>query len=133
MQPTSPGWETLTIKPAPGNLSYGHYTLPTVKGPIKANFKQSLGKIAGTDDNSGGGGGWSFQLSVELPRAVTASVSVPRRNKESGSMLTVFRADEGHTPEVVAMTVEEQDHHLTVRGIGPGRHRFALAKPKLAD
>ena len=68
IQPTSPGWKTLTIKPAPGNLTHGHYTLPTVKGPVKADFKQSLG--ARTHDDAS-----SFELSVELPRDVTATVS----------------------------------------------------------
>ena len=28
--------------------------------------------------------------------------------------------------------VEEQEHHLTVRGVGPGRHRFVLAKVNVA-
>ena len=118
IQPTSPGWETLTIKPAPGNLAHGHYTLPTVKGPVKADFKQSLS------------GASSFELSVELPRDVTATVSVPRRNKESASMLTVY--SEQASGEVVDqhqvnVDVEEQEHHLTVRGVGSGRHRFVLA------
>eukprot|EP01047_Picozoa_sp_COSAG01_P029215 COSAG01_NODE_1996_length_8691_cov_10.109055_6_plen_86_part_00 len=27
IQPTTPGWKTLTIKPAPGNLTHGRYTL----------------------------------------------------------------------------------------------------------
>jgi hypothetical protein len=119
MQPTSPGWKTLTIKPAPGNLTHGQYTLPTVKGPVKADFKQSLGGARTQGDAS------SFELSVELPRGVTATVSVPRRNKESASMLTVYGEA---AAEVVDVKVEEQEHHLTVLGVGPGRHRFVLAK-----
>ena len=115
IQPTSPGWKTVTIKPAPGNLVFGNYTLPTVKGPIKAGFKQNL--VAH--------GSWSFELSVELPRDVMAVVSVPRRNKESASMLTVN--GEAAT-EIFSVKVEEQEHHLTVSGVGPGRHRFVLAK-----
>eukprot|EP01051_Picozoa_sp_SAG22_P006450 SAG22_NODE_423_length_10665_cov_7.110543_3_plen_257_part_00 len=121
IQPTAPGWKTLTIKPAPGNLTHGHYTLPTVKGPVKADFKQSLGG-ARTDSDAP-----RFELSVELPRDVTATVSVPRRNKESAAMLTVY-SEASAKEEVVGVNVEEQEHHLAVRGVGPGRHRFVLAR-----
>ena len=114
IQPTSPGFKTLNIKPAPGNLTHGNYTMPTVKGPVKAGFRQSLGARAH--------GEFSFELSVELPRGVTAAVSVPRRNRESASMLTVYGE------AIVGAKVEEQEHHLVVRGVGPGRHRFVLAK-----
>eukprot|EP01050_Picozoa_sp_SAG11_P022270 SAG11_NODE_4170_length_2028_cov_1.729393_1_plen_258_part_00 len=119
IQPTSPGWKTLAIKPAPGNLTHGHYTLPTLRGPVKADFKQGLGGVP-THDSA-----WSFELSVELPRDVTATVSVPRRNKESATMLTVYG---GASAEVIGMKVEEQEHHLTVRGVGSGHHRFVLAR-----
>ena len=38
-------------------------------------------------------------------------------------MLTVHREVAG---AVAGVTVEEEKHHLTVRGVGPGRHRFVL-------
>ena len=129
IQPTSPGWKTLTIKPAPGNLAHGSYTLPTVKGPVKARFKQSFTDDSGDDDEEGALS--SFELSVELPLDVTATVSVPRRNQESAAMLTVY-SGAASGEEVIGVNddviIEEQEHHLTVRGVGPGRHRFVLAK-----
>ena len=44
-------------------------------------------------------------------------------------MLTVYNQA---SAEVINVKVEEQEHHLTVRGVGPGRHRFVLAKVNAA-
>ena len=94
-------------------------------GPVTADFKQSLSLRRGGTDTA-----WTFALTVDLPRDVTATVSVPRRHGESASMLSVY--DEASSSAEVA-DVKVEEHHLTVQGVGPGRHRFVLANSAKAE
>lgn len=96
-------------------------------GPVTADFKQNLSLRRGGTDTA-----WTFALIVDLPRDVTATVSVPRRHGESASMLSVYD-EASSSAEVADVKVEEQEHHLTVQGVGPGRHRFVLANSAKAE
>ena len=47
-------------------------------------------------------------------------------------MLSVYD-EASSSAEVANVKVEEQDHHLTVQSVGPGRHRFVLANSAKAE
>merc|ERR1712070_68879 len=63
----APGWAKLAIKPAPGSLTHGEYTLPTVRGSVHVNFRSE-------DDGT-------LQLTVSLPLGTEARVSLPKRGR----------------------------------------------------
>ncbi len=41
IEPTSPGWDSFVIKPQIGALAYAAIAVPTIKGSIKASYRQS--------------------------------------------------------------------------------------------
>lgn len=66
--PLAPGWAKLSIKPQPGTLTHGEYTMPTIRGPVTAAFNQSF---------AAGGAVRSFDLAVLVPGGATARAHVP--------------------------------------------------------
>lgn len=104
----APGWAKLAIKPAPGSLTHGEYSLPTVRGPIQASFK--------SEDNGCG----SLRLSITLPLGTEARVSLPWRAAATQSQDCVMMVD----GKVVKHVVE--DAHMSIESVGPGKHTFSL-------
>ena len=117
IQPLAPGWSQLAIKPAPGALEHGVYTLPTIKGAVSAHFE-----AAGT---AGGG----LRLTISLPPGTDAKVSIPllRLGAEpalNGATTAVLRMD-GVVLQRATEYVVEKDH-WSVLSVGPGRHTFEI-------
>ena len=61
VQPSSPGWETATIRPSPGELKFALGKVPTPRGPISVDWKSDS----------------TFKLSLILPEGVAAKVELP--------------------------------------------------------
>ncbi len=64
VQPLEPGFGKIQIKPQPGNLSSGKMTIPTIRGPIKVEFRQEKDKF--------------FELKVHIPVNCAAMVYLPK-------------------------------------------------------
>jgi len=62
VQPASPGFEEIIIKPQPGSLKWARATVPTIRGAVYVSF----------DTDSSG-----FDLRITLPGNMTASVYLP--------------------------------------------------------
>jgi hypothetical protein len=60
-QPASPGWKSATIRPCPSGLKFARGKVPTPHGPIAIEWKH----------------GDSFELSLELPKGMSARVDLP--------------------------------------------------------
>ena len=71
IRPTTPGWTTWVVKPAPGNLSTATIRVPTPHGPIDASF------LRGGHGGDKAQDGASSTLSVTIPRATVASLCLP--------------------------------------------------------
>merc|ERR1711957_726245 len=64
IRPITPGFSEVSIRPQPGDLSSGAFTLPSVRGPITVKFEQKAGGV-------------HFALNVSLPASCTANIGVP--------------------------------------------------------
>lgn len=62
IEPLTPGWTSFSIKPQIGSLSNAAIDVPTIKGTIKASYKQTAG---------------SFDMEVEIPANTVAGVYLP--------------------------------------------------------
>ena len=69
VQPLTPGWNTLEIKPQPGSLTSFTLSMTTVKGPVHTNVTQVFGA---------GGELAHFRLEASIPGNVAAKLHVPR-------------------------------------------------------
>lgn len=72
VQPLTPGWRTMEIKPQPGPLETMSLTMPTVRGPVGVNVTQRFEPSSATVLAS-------FQLAVRIPGNVHAVLVVPRK------------------------------------------------------
>ena len=61
VQPSSPGWKTVLIRPCTGDLEFARGRVPTQSGPILVDWKR----------------GPALKLSLTLPDGVTANVELP--------------------------------------------------------
>ena len=66
--PLEPGFSKFQIKPQVGNLKYGKIVVPSVKGPVRAEFK--------TEENR------FFELNVEIPFNTKAKIYLPDMNND---------------------------------------------------
>ncbi|HEY6416852.1 MAG TPA: alpha-L-rhamnosidase C-terminal domain-containing protein, partial [Acidimicrobiales bacterium] len=62
IRPAKPGYEHVVISPTPGRLEHAAATFESVRGPIRSAWRQN---------------GDGFQLDVEIPATVTATVILP--------------------------------------------------------
>jgi alpha-L-rhamnosidase len=99
VQPLEPGFAKVSIAPQLGALESVATTVPTVKGPISIEAKQS-------DDG--------FSLTFEIPDDVLAEISIP--------------ASENATLTVDGVVVVEepvyQDGTFVIENVGPGEHQI---------
>ena len=73
----APGYEHVIIAPAPGELDHAEATFESVRGPIRSAWRQDDG---------------TFQLHVDIPANVTATVVLPGgESHEIGSGTHEFR------------------------------------------
>jgi hypothetical protein len=70
LTPTSPGYATATVRPQPGPVLSGEATIPTVKGPFRVGFTQTVP----------GGPGGCITVNVGVPGGVFTRVYLPRWN-----------------------------------------------------
>jgi hypothetical protein len=67
-QPSSPGWETASIRPCPGQLKFARGTVPTSRGPIEIDWTHES----------------TFKISLNLPQDMTAEIALPAGKNSSG-------------------------------------------------
>ncbi|PQE32565.1 alpha-L-rhamnosidase A protein [Rutstroemia sp. NJR-2017a WRK4] len=112
--PTGPGFQTWTIKPMPGDVSWARGVVPTPKGDIT---------VAWSISSAG-----SFALSIETPAGTSGTVSVPVKgdgqvvlvdgkeawSKDGATAFGAESAEDGY----VSLTFEGGVQHLIVVGDG---------------
>lgn len=68
IEPLTPGWATFRIKPQLGSLPWASLQLPTIKGNIRVEYRQSAGE---------------FFMKVSIPANTTAQVILPLQRGSS--------------------------------------------------
>ena len=77
LDPERPGYEHVIIAPTPGELDHAEATFESVRGPIRSAWRLQDG---------------TFQLDVDIPANVTATVVLPGgESHEIGSGTYEFR------------------------------------------
>ena len=112
LQCLTPGWATLSIKPAPGTLAHGRYDLPTVKGTISTNFTAATSALQGR----------LMALRVVLPLGCQAHVSVPLLGTPPAAAVLVLDGAQ----QLASTKCVLEGEHWTVRNVGPGTHTFEI-------
>ena len=110
IQCLAPGWSKISIKPAPGSLQSGEYSLPTIRGTVQCRFSHR--KELGVH---------KFELSVTIPLGMEARVSLPRLPGLSSAGSTL-QDSKGH---IIADT-EIESGYVVAPSVGPGMHTFTL-------
>ncbi|MFT4083026.1 MAG: family 78 glycoside hydrolase catalytic domain [Nocardioides sp.] len=98
IQPETAGYETVSIKPQPGDLDWAHISTPTVRGEVGTGFDH------GSDD--------ALRVVASIPGNTTATVSVPTSATEATTVYV----------DGAARTVTPEDGYLTVDDLGAGCH-----------
>lgn len=98
LQPLEPGFGKMRIAPQPGQLTWAHMTIPTIRGAVTISFNSTPRK--------------SFHLEVDLPGNVSAQLAVPHLGSDDAS-ITV----DGHR---IFGTLD--GNFVYVDGIGSGHH-----------
>jgi hypothetical protein len=102
MQPITPGYGQILIEPHLGTaLSYAEGTIPTIRGPVFIHAKN---------------GPAGLQLEVNIPGNVTATIVLPAPGKTDANAVV-----DGKTVSATLL-----DGHLTVNGIGSGKHTISV-------
>ena len=112
IQPLEPGWTKMSIKPAPGALTHGEFSLPTIKGFVSAHFTKSEGTL---------------RLTVSLPLGTEARVSLPRPALDHGQLaggVSVLMDGE-------AVSFAQDEAHWTVEVVPAGEHSFEVRAAEL--
>lgn len=100
--PLEPAFARFQIKPQPGELESAELTIPTIKGSIRAAFRQTAG---------------AFELTATIPANTKAQVYLPIGNAETYAAT--------HNGE--ALTGDLHDGFLRIDDVGSGTHEFACA------
>lgn len=66
IEPLAPGWSRFRIKPQPGSLPWASIQLPTIKGNIHMEYRQSAGELL---------------MKVSIPANTTAEIVLPLERK----------------------------------------------------
>lgn len=99
IEPVEAGYAAIRIRPQTGGLAWATLTLPTIRGPIQASFRDSAPV---------------FELDVSLPATMTATVYVPVRNSDQPTVLV-----DGHP-----VAAARSDEYWVITGVGSGTRRF---------
>ena len=119
VRPLQPGWKTVEVRPQPGNLSWATIRVPSIRGPISIAFNQSAAQSCSRATEQAHLQRLSscfFHLTLQLPRAMGASVCLPRLGRMD-SMLRVdgVPASGRLAGDFVCINVPEDDGDVTVR------------------
>lgn len=101
IEPLSPGFETIIIKPKPASIENASIKLPSIRGTIKAEFINQPNL---------------FHLTVQIPGNTTANVSLPW--KGNGFELKV------NDKPFKKFTIV--DGRIMIKNVRSGKHRFEL-------
>jgi hypothetical protein len=103
VQPLTPGYGKILIQPHLGRtLSYVQGTVPTIRGPVSVQVTNSPGQ---------------YQVTVDIPGNVTATVKLPAAGKTSEAQV-----------DGKSVSGALANGWLSVPGIGSGRHVITLDK-----
>jgi alpha-L-rhamnosidase len=103
INPTSPGYDTLEIKPQPGTIAWAHITSPSVKGEIGAAFDTV---------------GSHTDVGAYVPPNATARVLVPDDAPDGPAV--IYR-------DGALITGQVTNGYFATGGVSPGCHVFSTA------
>ncbi|MDR1518427.1 MAG: alpha-L-rhamnosidase [Dysgonamonadaceae bacterium] len=103
IEPYSPGFEKISIKPQPGSLKYAEIKHPTIRGDVFVKFENKAGL--------------RFQLEIQIPANTTAIVRLPFYGK-------------GQSVEMNGKTVpyKREGKYATIEHVGAGKWIFTVKK-----
>ncbi len=99
IQPEKPGFSEFSVRPQFGNLKYSKIKIPTIKGPVRAEYRKAAG---------------NFLLKVEIPFNTIAKIYLPNLNGKHRYHLN-GRLCTGHG-----------DPESTIIQLKPGKYRLAV-------
>jgi hypothetical protein len=102
IEPTSPGFATLRVKPRPGGLSWASIKLPTIRGAVHASFKETADL---------------FVLDIETPANTRADIHLPLLSHNQPPKAVV----DGN-PQSAAIA----DGFAVISNVGSGKHHIEL-------
>lgn len=82
VEPLQPGFKEILIAPRPAELSFANCKVPTIRGPVKVEFKQAPGRY--------------FTIRFEIPAGTRAKFIIPEGYAQGEIFLNGFKA----TPEL---------------------------------
>jgi hypothetical protein len=98
IRPLEPGFGKVLIQPQSGSLKKVSGTIPTIRGPIKVSLENDRMK--------------PFELRIDIPVNMTAKVGLPRRDKQSTTLIVDRMKVEGKL----------ECEYLFLDSIGSGTH-----------
>jgi alpha-L-rhamnosidase len=101
IEPLTPGFETIIIKPKPASVKNSSVKLPTIRGEVKAEFINEPDR---------------FSLTIEIPGNTNAKVSLPAKGE-----VAELKVD-----NQVSKNFTLKDGRVIVENIGSGLHQFEL-------
>ena len=101
IEPATPGFEVIQIKPAISSITEVSVKLPTIRGEIKAEYSN-------TPD--------FFKLLVSIPGNTTAKVYLPAPGKISEVLLN----------NIPIIKYETDNQYIVLNNIGSGEHQFEV-------
>jgi hypothetical protein len=105
--PTGPGFQTYTVQPHPGTVTWAKGQLPTPHGPLDVSWTRSNGPNA-------------FTLTVQSPKGTSGVIEVPTNNKRvevSVDGQVVWNGVNGH-----GYGARETNGYVALQGIPAGKH-----------
>jgi alpha-L-rhamnosidase len=112
IQPTEPGYRKFQVTPQAGSLKSASVDVPTIRGTIKASFRQ---------DSE------SFELELTVPVNTTASVRLPSGGPQPAEIKITTAGGENAGNAARDLVVE--DGYVLIENVGSGTHRFVIGKP----
>ncbi len=103
VQPLSPGFKTIKIKPQIGNLEFIRAQVPTIRGPVSVVVEQNKNE---------------YRLQVDIPGNSTALVVLPRFQNESNLISMDGKQVKGMV----------RDQFIFVESVPSGSHTFVRQK-----
>lgn len=110
--PTGPGYQTWTIKPIPGDVTWARGVAPTPKGPLSVYWTREQGST-------------QFEIQVQIPKGTSGDVSVPVSSAKSAVSLDGRQVWKGQAARGSGATYA--DGYVTVP-VQSGNHDVKVAK-----
>lgn len=114
IQPIEPGYRKFQVAPQAGSLKNASIDVPTIRGTIKASFRQDS---------------QSFELELTVPANTTAAVRLPSGGPQPAEIRISTVGHENKGDAGRSLVVE--DGYVLVENVGSGTHRFLIGKPAI--